>query len=76
MNTYPKTVGILGGMGPEATVDLMHRVIRATPDWPFKTAIYTQTRDRHHEGQPLRAALLVCFFRSNWRSAASGGIDT
>lgn len=26
-----KTVGILGGMGPEATVDLMHRVIRATP---------------------------------------------
>ncbi len=27
----PKSVGILGGMGPEATVDLMHRVIRATP---------------------------------------------
>jgi len=26
-----KTVGILGGMGPEATVDLMQRVIRATP---------------------------------------------
>ncbi|MFO7877774.1 MAG: amino acid racemase [Desulfovermiculus sp.] len=31
MNSYQKTVGILGGMGPEATVDLMHRVIRATP---------------------------------------------
>lgn len=30
MNTFQKTVGILGGMGPEATVDLMHRVIRAT----------------------------------------------
>jgi aspartate racemase len=26
-----KTVGILGGMGPEATVDLMARVIRSTP---------------------------------------------
>lgn len=26
-----KTVGIIGGMGPEATVDLMNRVIRATP---------------------------------------------
>jgi len=26
-----KSVGILGGMGPEATVDLMSRVIKATP---------------------------------------------
>jgi aspartate racemase len=26
-----KTVGIIGGMGPEATVDLMNRVIKATP---------------------------------------------
>jgi len=26
-----KIVGIIGGMGPEATVDLMERVIRATP---------------------------------------------
>lgn len=26
-----KTVGILGGMGPEATVDLMLKIIRATP---------------------------------------------
>ncbi len=26
-----KTVGILGGMGPEATVDLMQRIIRLTP---------------------------------------------
>jgi aspartate racemase len=26
-----KTVGIIGGMGPEATVDLMLRVIKATP---------------------------------------------
>jgi aspartate racemase len=26
-----KTVGIIGGMGPEATVDLMQRVIKATP---------------------------------------------
>lgn len=26
-----KIVGILGGMGPEATVDLMSRIIRATP---------------------------------------------
>jgi aspartate racemase len=26
-----KIVGIIGGMGPEATVDLMKRVIRATP---------------------------------------------
>ncbi len=27
----PKSVGVMGGMGPEATVDLMRRVIRATP---------------------------------------------
>lgn len=26
-----KTVGIIGGMGPEATVDLMTKIIRATP---------------------------------------------
>ena len=26
-----KTAGVIGGMGPEATVDLMQRVIRATP---------------------------------------------
>jgi len=26
-----KVVGILGGVGPEATVDLLHRIIRATP---------------------------------------------
>ena len=26
-----KTVGILGGMGPEATIDLMQRIIRLTP---------------------------------------------
>mgnify|MGYP006293694131 CR=1 FL=1 len=26
-----KVVGIIGGMGPEATVDLMQRIIRATP---------------------------------------------
>jgi len=26
-----KTVGIIGGMGPEATVDLMQRIIDLTP---------------------------------------------
>ena len=26
-----KIVGVIGGMGPEATVDLMRRVIRTTP---------------------------------------------
>ncbi|RDE22847.1 amino acid racemase [Motiliproteus coralliicola] len=30
-NQKPKTVGIIGGMGPEATVDLMRRVIELTP---------------------------------------------
>lgn len=30
-NTTEKVAGILGGMGPEATVDLMSRVIRYTP---------------------------------------------
>ena len=29
--TKEKTVGILGGMGPDATVDLMQRIIRLTP---------------------------------------------
>ncbi|MFB9848347.1 aspartate/glutamate racemase family protein [Oceanisphaera arctica] len=28
-----QTVGVIGGMGPEATVDLMRRVIAATPAW-------------------------------------------
>ncbi len=28
-----KTVGIIGGMGPEATVDLMQRIIKLTPAW-------------------------------------------
>ncbi len=31
MNQKELTVGILGGMGPEATVDLMQRIITATP---------------------------------------------
>ncbi len=30
-HTREKVVGILGGMGPEATVDLMQRIIRLTP---------------------------------------------
>ncbi|MCM2286455.1 MAG: amino acid racemase [Desulfobacula sp.] len=30
-DTREKTVGIIGGMGPEATVDLMQRIIRLTP---------------------------------------------
>ncbi|MCK5684272.1 amino acid racemase [bacterium] len=29
--THDKTVGIIGGMGPEATVDLMQRIIDLTP---------------------------------------------
>jgi len=33
-----KTIGILGGMGPEATADLFYRIIRATP----------VTRDQEH----------------------------
>lgn len=31
MNHHEKTVGIIGGMGPEATVDLMQQVIAGTP---------------------------------------------
>lgn len=31
MNSIEKTAGILGGMGPEATVDLLQRIIRLTP---------------------------------------------
>jgi aspartate racemase len=31
MSGEEKTVGILGGMGPEATIDLMRRVVEATP---------------------------------------------
>ncbi|MCA1787528.1 MAG: hypothetical protein LC657_16265 [Desulfobacteraceae bacterium] len=29
--TREKVVGIIGGMGPETTVDLMQRIIRLTP---------------------------------------------
>jgi len=40
-----KIIGILGGMGPEATADLFYRIIRATPverdqDHP-RTIIYS-----------------------------------
>jgi len=28
---YPRTIGILGGMGPAATVDLFDRIVRVTP---------------------------------------------
>ena len=43
-----KTIGILGGMGPEATADLYYRIIRATPakkdrDHP-RTIIYSNTK--------------------------------
>ena len=31
MPTSPLTIGILGGMGPAATVDLFDRIVRATP---------------------------------------------
>ncbi|MEI8610376.1 aspartate/glutamate racemase family protein [Enterovibrio sp. Hal110] len=31
MDKTEQTVGILGGMGPDATVDLMQRIINATP---------------------------------------------
>ncbi len=31
MADRPRTVGILGGMGPAATVDLFHRIVQATP---------------------------------------------
>lgn len=31
MDRIAKVLGIIGGMGPEATVDLMRRIIRATP---------------------------------------------
>ncbi len=30
-STYEKVAGILGGMGPEATVDLLNRIIQLTP---------------------------------------------
>jgi aspartate racemase len=43
-----KVIGILGGMGPEATADLFHRIIRATPverdqDHP-RTIIYSNSK--------------------------------
>ncbi|MGD2200331.1 MAG: amino acid racemase [Candidatus Bathyarchaeota archaeon] len=43
-----KIIGILGGMGPEATADLYHRIIRATPvekdqDHP-STIIYSNSK--------------------------------
>ncbi|MBI5167636.1 MAG: amino acid racemase [candidate division NC10 bacterium] len=30
-NVSPKVIGILGGMGPEATADLFYKIIKATP---------------------------------------------
>jgi len=37
-----KIVGIIGGMGPEATVDLMLRVIKATPATDDQDHIHTE----------------------------------
>lgn len=31
MKVKTKTVGIIGGMGPEATLDLFYKIIKATP---------------------------------------------
>jgi len=31
MGTAEKTVGVIGGMGPEATVDFLRRIVEATP---------------------------------------------
>ncbi len=43
-----KTIGILGGMGPEATADLFYRIVRATPverdqDHP-RTIVYSNSK--------------------------------
>jgi aspartate racemase len=43
-----KTIGILGGMGPEATADLYYRIVKATPvkrdqDHP-RTIVYSNTK--------------------------------
>ena len=43
-----KTIGILGGMGPEATADLFYRIVKATPverdqDHP-RTIIYSNSK--------------------------------
>ena len=43
-----KIIGVLGGMGPEATADLYHRIVRVTPaerdyDHP-RTIIYSNTK--------------------------------
>jgi len=43
-----KTIGILGGMGPEATIDLYYRIIKATPASKdqdhIKTIIYSNPK--------------------------------
>ena len=43
-----KTIGILGGMGPEATIDLYYRIIKATPACKdqdhIKTIIYSNPK--------------------------------
>ena len=31
MNAKHKTVGVIGGMGPEATVDFLRRLVASTP---------------------------------------------
>lgn len=43
-----KTIGILDGMGPEATADLFYRIVRATPverdqDHP-RTIVYSNSK--------------------------------
>ena len=75
-----KTIGILGGMGPEATADLFYRIVRATPverdqDHP-RTIVYSNSKvpDRTPailgEGEsPLPEMLMAA------RSLESAGAD-
>jgi len=53
----PKIAGVIGGMGPEATVDLMRRVIRATPAREDEDHVHMLVDNNPHVPSRIRAII-------------------
>jgi len=56
-NNFPLTVGVLGGMGPDATVDFMSKVIGATPAGSDQEHVHMLVDHNPHVPDRTRAIL-------------------
>ena len=57
LNNLPLTVGVLGGMGPDATVDFMSKVIAATPAGSDQEHVHMLVDHNPHVPDRTRAIL-------------------